>query len=269
MNNNLDPYAAPQTQTTDDLFDGELVPPRKVSGGRGAAWIREGYHLFRLAPGNWILMMLVYWFLIMALSMLPLVSMLVTVIQPVFIGGLFYATLRLDREGKLAVDDLFTGFRQQLGPLAIMGLITLAFSVVIFGGLALAMVGSFGLDLFLGNIDEADMANMDWEPMMLRFVLAMLIGLMLYIPLVMATWFAPGLIMLHNLPVIEAMKMSFSGCLKNIWPFLVYGIVAMLWMILAMLPLFLGLFVFFPVMIASIYCGYRDIFLSGEGAVDA
>ena len=54
-----------------------------------------------------------------------------------------------------------------------------------------------------------------------------------------------------------------SHCtLRNILPFLVYGIIAFVLLLLASIPLMLGLLVMMPVLIASIYTAYRDIYLS-------
>jgi len=49
---------------------------------------------------------------------------------------------------------------------------------------------------------------------------------------------------------------------RNIWPFLIYGIVFLLLFIVATIPLGLGLLVVSPMIWASIYSGYRDIYLS-------
>jgi uncharacterized membrane protein len=54
--------------------------------------------------------------------------------------------------------------------------------------------------------------------------------------------------------------MSFAACWKNALAFLVYGLVAFGLALLAMLTLGLGFIVFAPVMMASIYVSYRDIF---------
>ena len=56
------------------------------------------------------------------------------------------------------------------------------------------------------------------------------------------------------------MKVSFFGCLKNIVPFLLYGVVMMVLCVVAAIPVMLGYLVLGPVIIASIYTGYRDIF---------
>jgi len=56
------------------------------------------------------------------------------------------------------------------------------------------------------------------------------------------------------------MKMSFAGCLRNILPFLVYGLVGFGLAIAATIPLFLGWLVLGPVVSASLYTSYRDIY---------
>jgi uncharacterized membrane protein len=56
------------------------------------------------------------------------------------------------------------------------------------------------------------------------------------------------------------MKASFVGCLKNIVPFLLYGVVMIVLCIVAAIPAGLGFLVLGPVAVASMYTGYRDIF---------
>jgi uncharacterized membrane protein len=60
---------------------------------------------------------------------------------------------------------------------------------------------------------------------------------------------------------MDALKQSFSGCLKNIVPGLVYGIIGFVIGIIAFIPLGLGWLVWAPTLVASIYTGYRDIFI--------
>jgi uncharacterized membrane protein len=60
---------------------------------------------------------------------------------------------------------------------------------------------------------------------------------------------------------MEAMKSSFRGCLKNVVPFLLYGIVGLVLAIIAIIPVGLGFLVLGPVMWGSMYSSYRDIFV--------
>jgi len=65
---------------------------------------------------------------------------------------------------------------------------------------------------------------------------------------------------LEGVSPFYAMKLSFSACLKNMLPFLLYGFILLLLMFLAMLPFGLGLIILVPVMVAAMYTSYRDIF---------
>ena len=92
-------------------------------------------------------------------------------------------------------------------------------------------------------------------------VLAMLLFFALILPLVMSIWFAPALVALNDVPAVQAMKLSFIGCLKNFLPFLLYGIVLFLLGILAIIPIGLGLLLLVPTMICAQYVSYKEIFL--------
>ena len=94
----------------------------------------------------------------------------------------------------------------------------------------------------------------------LSVMLGFLVAMALMVPLYMALWFAPALVIFHGMKPVEALKSSFFACLKNVVPFLFYGVITMVLFVIASIPLGLGLLVMVPVMIASIYAGYRDIF---------
>jgi uncharacterized membrane protein len=94
----------------------------------------------------------------------------------------------------------------------------------------------------------------------LTFALVPLLILALSIPIYMAVWYASPLVVLNDLGVGDAMKASFVASLKNILPALVFGVCFFVLAILATIPLALGWLVLGPVLLASIYTGYRDIF---------
>jgi uncharacterized membrane protein len=91
-------------------------------------------------------------------------------------------------------------------------------------------------------------------------LLAVLVAMLLGIPLAMAMYFAPSLVALDAVPVLQAFRLSLIGCLKNILPFLLYGVIAVLLVFLGTIPLLLGLLVVIPLLTIAIYTAYRDIF---------
>jgi uncharacterized membrane protein len=95
---------------------------------------------------------------------------------------------------------------------------------------------------------------------LLAICIGLLVFLLLYLPLVMAIWFAPALVVLRGVEPLEAMRLSFNGCMRNIVPFLLYGVVGVGLSIVATIPLLLGWLVLGPVTIASLYTSYCDIY---------
>jgi uncharacterized membrane protein len=81
------------------------------------------------------------------------------------------------------------------------------------------------------------------------------------LPVGLAAYLAPQLIVLHDQPALTAMKMSFAGTMKNILPGLVFGLCAFGLVIVSMIPLFLGLLITGPILAITAYTVYRDIFV--------
>jgi uncharacterized membrane protein len=85
--------------------------------------------------------------------------------------------------------------------------------------------------------------------------------LVLSLPLVMLGWFAPALVMLEGQGTWAALGHSFTGCLRNMLPFLVYGLVGLVvFPLLVAVTFGLGMLVLVPVGLLSVHAAYRDIF---------
>jgi uncharacterized membrane protein len=150
---------------------------------------------------------------------------------------------------------LFAGFRSRTGTLIGVGAVYLAVSLIVMLVVGLSM--GVGMMSMMGAGDPEAAAAMGTS-----ILLAILIMFALMLPVIMAVWFAAPLVVFHDHGVTEAMKGSFVGCLRNIVPFLVYGVVLFVFSILATLPIGLGWLVLGPVLAASLYTGYRDIYLA-------
>lgn len=248
------PFAVPSTHVEDVHFtkSGALAAePNSLPAGNGKAWIAGGWEIFKRAPGVWIGMYVALLVLSVALSFVPIVNLAVNVLYPIFMGGLALGCKALDDGEELQFSHLFAGFQTNAGQLALVGVLYLVGMVligIVVGVLAVLLVGT-GMQGGMGGLP------------FLGTALLVLIGAAAAIPLAMAFWFAPTLVVLGGIPAWDAMKLSFSGSLRNIVPFLVYGLLLMLLGVIALIPLGLGLLVFGPVVFASIYAAYRDIYL--------
>lgn len=247
------PYSAPSAELTQPTGEQEfaLHDPRTVNAGRGMQWIVEGFNYFKQDAGIWIAICIIGFVLMMVFSFIPVVNVLIYLTTHIWMGGLMLGCKAQHDREPLQINHLFAGFRESLIPLLILSagvtLLTWIILAICLGSAFLPLMGIGG--------------EPNFNAMGMKFMLGILVAMALIIPISMMAWFAPALIVLHKVPVLQALTMSFQACIKNIVPFLIYGIVVFGLAILAMIPLGLGLLVLGPVIYASIFVAYKDIFV--------
>lgn len=109
-------------------------------------------------------------------------------------------------------------------------------------------------------------------------LIPMLLFLAFLVPLLMAFWFVPALIVIDKVKPVEAYKLSFKACNQNIGSFMVYGLFGFLVLLMYVFLIILAqsITLYFPLlgvpitimlelslmalMIISIYTSYEDIF---------
>jgi len=230
-----------------------IAHARVVPMGNGWNWIASAWPIFSRAAGVWIGMVVALLLIIIVAHLIPFIGAIaIQILWPVFVGGLMIASRTIDGGGQARFSQLFAGFQQRTGTLVTLGVVWLVVSFLIVA----VVVGITGVSVF---------ALMAASPEQVfaaaaTALLAALLILALMLPLVMATWFAPALIVFQGMGVAAAMKASFIGSLKNVLPFLLYGIIAMVAGVIASLPVGLGWLVLGPVLTASVYTSYRDIY---------
>jgi len=249
----INPNAAPRPPGADYQLEG-----RTVAAGRGWYWIVEAFAMFRKQPGIWILTAVILAVLVIVIGMIPLLGTFASALLfPILAGGLMIGCKDLDRGGALELEDLFAGFTQKTGDLVLVGAFNLFGWVVITFAAAAVIGGGVFMGVMRGDLTGAGIS-------IASMLIALLLVAGLSVPLYMATWFAPALIVLQEMAAGAALKASFFACLRNWIPFLVYGVVLLVLAIVAAIPFGLGYLVLVPVLAASIYTAYRDIFCAGQ-----
>jgi len=235
-----------------------MMEARSVSPMRGWQWIVDGFALFRLSPVIWIALFFVYLLIGMVLSVIPVVGpILLNLLAPVFMAGFMLGCRDLENGEELEINHLFAGFKRNTSQLITVGGLYLA-GVIVIVGIVFIMTGGAGISaMSAGHMFGEDVAATAAGS---GFLLAALVGLAVLVPLMMAYWFSPTLVVFHDMKAVDAMKVSFTACLRNIWPFTVYSLISMVLMLIAAIPLGLGLLVMIPTMTASLYISYKDIF---------
>jgi uncharacterized membrane protein len=253
---------APEPASTEGLK--LVLPGRVVPAGNGWDWITEGWRIFTRAPLMWIISIIIVFVCFVAVSLVPFLGHIASaLLQPVILAGYVVVSHSLDNGGEFEMDHLLAGFKKNFGNLVVVGLLFLLGEIVIlliFFAFVLLSVGSAILAAGTEEIVHVLMASI---PVVM---LAGLIMLALLVPLIAAYWFAPALVVMHDLQPMDAMKASLSACMRNFVPFLVYSIILLVLGILAAIPFGLGYLVLIPMTIAGIYVSYRDIFTEESAA---
>ena len=230
----------------------------QVYAKQGLQWILSGFYLFRRAPLAWFFVCFTLLLIGMSISLIPMVGQFIfTLISPVFLAGVMLGCKDMEQGRPLEMTHLFAAFKTNTVPLITLGGIYLVGQILIIG-LVMLIGGSQMTDMMLygKRVDESELMGV-----MSSFLTSFLVALTLSIPLMMASWFSPLLVVFHNMPPVIAMQKSFFACLRNFIPFQLYGFVLIILTIICVMPYGVGLVVLIPTIFASIYVSYKDIFL--------
>jgi uncharacterized membrane protein len=235
-------------------FDGRS---RAVGVDAAFVWLRFGWGVFMVNPFVWMastLILAVGFFALMVAGWIGalLTGLLAPVLAPVLAAGLLAMCRRATDEEVVGFSDLAAGFTTRTASLIALGVIYWAaiasIALLVFlllgGYMGTTAFGLMWFGLFAGGV----------------LFLALLLWL-LAIPLCMAMWFAPALVLFNGMSPCKACKASFWAILKNILPFLILGLIVNILSFLAMLPAGLGYLVLVPVLAGTVYASYRDVFL--------
>jgi len=246
---------------------GARVEARVVAPARGWQWLFEGFWLFRKTPVIWLALTIALGLMWAVSLVIPVLGpLLFNLLSPALFAGLMIGCRALESGKPLEIGHLFAGFRQHAAPLVTVGGVYLVGTVVVVG-IVLVVAGGSTLPVVLTK-PGTDIETLRAAARSMSLALA--VGAADYLPLLMVIWFAPLLVVFTGLAPVAAMKLSFTACVSNTVPFLVYGVaVLMVWVILS-LPAALGaaggllvvalLVASIPVLICSVYTSYRDIF---------
>jgi hypothetical protein len=246
---------------------------RIVPAARGAAWLSEGWRVFRTAPLAWLALIFAYVIITQVIAIVPLAGpALAAVLVPPFTVGFMAAARAGSRGAPVELAMLFEAFRTRPRPQVALGAVYAVCIVAVFGGATLAV----GPDVL-----RAAAADEMPDEERVRQVLSLAAVLMaLYAPVMMMFWFAPPLVAWHDAPLAKALFFSFFAFLLNWRAFLIYG--AIVGVVLAAAP-FLALqalaaalgpvsrnavggavmslvLIAMPTLFASFYASYRDVF---------
>jgi hypothetical protein len=259
---------------------GKEIVFARLSGDRGVHWLKVAFAMLSKARMPWLLMLLFYYVILVAINIIPVLGQLAApILKPIFAVGFLAAAWSQERGGTPHLVQLFAGFRSNLWALLPLGVVLLVGVTIAVMGTALIDDGKL-LDALSGRtpFDETLIADD-------RIEAAMLFSVACALPVMLALWFAPALVVFQDCTAWRALGVSFRAALANWRPIAVYGLVVFFaggvvpGLILELVALLvpasfaykIAIIVLMPYMalfIATLhisdYVSYREIFHAGE-----
>lgn len=232
--------------------------PRKVGASQGLQWVVEGFRLYRRNPLLLSAAFGVLFGVVMALGLVPLVgSSLSELASPLMVAGFMAAYRALDNGQELELPHFLAGVKGPAIPLMTVGAVQLLGTLVI--GQVMVGMGFDPQALMAAAQSQKDPAEV--QAILDRSMPALLTGLVLFTPLIMATWFAPALILFGGARPATALGVSLRAVARNWLAMLVNGLaLGLVLFVSALVPFLLGLLVAMPVLFGSLYASYQAIF---------
>jgi len=242
----------------------------KLPASTGWLWIKQGFALFRKQPGGLSTLFLGYMFVMIFLSLLPVLGQFVPLmLVPVFSIAFMRACVDIEQNKRITPLLLLSGFRKPaFTPLFALGTLYLAAAAAAVAVSTLADDGMLAKFL-MGRIEPDAQALKD-----ANLSGAILLALAVYVPAAMAFCFAAPLIYWQQMGLGKAIFFSFFAVLRALrafitfalgWFGIVMGVSVMVVLILGTSELATTLMVPVSVVLTvvlncSLYASYRQIF---------
>jgi len=254
----------------------------RYPAGRGGAWLREAFAMFSQARAPWLLLLLTYYIVMAVVDVIPVIGQIaVPILKPIFAVGFLAAAWGQERGQRPYFKQLFQGFTANLGALVPLGIVLLLGATAAIFATALVDGGAL-LDVLSGKTtpDEDALASGKMQA-------AMLFGVACALPVLLALWYAPALVVFHGCNAWRALGLSLRASLVNWKPLAIYGLLVIFYaavlpgLVMALIGLALPNRVAFAVALTvmmpyflflvatlhiSDYVSYRDIFHAEEKA---
>ena len=252
----------------------------RLPADRGVHWLKDAFLMLSRARIQWLLLLLFYYIVLGVIDVIPLLGQIAApILKPLFAVGFLAAAWSQERGGKPRLAQLFSGFRSNVWALLPLGVVLLVGITLAIMGTAMIDDGKL-LDVLSGKtrFDETVLADEQVQA-------AMLFAALCALPVMLALWFAPALVVFQDCSAWQALGTSLRAALANWRPIAVYGLMVFFCggvvpgIILAVVALIAPSSLAFPLAVVvlmpymalfvaalhiSDYVSYREIFHHGE-----
>lgn len=195
-----------------------LGQPRICEPRLGMTWLAKGFRLFHRQPLAWTLILFIYWAAMLMMAFVPILGAVVPLLLAPGLAMGFIEFARAVDEGRPAAPPLLiSAFKSGQGK-----------TMLLLGGwyvLEIAAILLVSLLIDGGAMIEWITAGRKPEPSeMPSTQTAALVSMLLYLPVMMAFWFAPQLVAWSDFTPVKALFFSFFAVWRNRGAFFRYAL---------------------------------------------
>ncbi len=253
------------TQAFDRKHGGALnetpyLDGRTVAASRLAGWLGSGLRAWRAQPTLWVAAFAACAVVITLLRFAVLLRPLVVLIAPLVAGALMVAQDRLRQGRPASLGEVVAAVREKSNALFAIGLFSGAIVVIGYMILFAMLNASLLASIMTTGLHSVSISYGGDTGM--RGVLESMVNVPIFAIAIASAWFAPALVVLHDVPPLEAMTASLNGAARN-WPIAAVFLAVLVGatLIAATVPLVASSLILTPILLLSIYDGYRDVFV--------
>ncbi|MBL8385323.1 MAG: hypothetical protein JNM90_19735 [Burkholderiales bacterium] len=199
---------------------------KRLPAMHGALWVAHGYRLFRAYPGLWFALCPLMWIALFMVMLVPFVGPVAgLVLMPGLTAGLMLAAAEAQRGRPPLPQALFAPLRARPRLQLQLGF---AYAAAVF---SIILILSW-----VAPSPEAPRPGRTALPDAMATLQLMLYALPLYVPVMLAFWFAPALVHWRGMSPGKALFFSLVASWRNLRAFVVYGLVWLTLQLLLPLP---------------------------------
>lgn len=221
-------------------------------------WLELGWRAVRAQPLLWFAAMLVCAAFSFACKLAPLVRPLIVLIAPLVVGALMVAQERVRIGRPASLREIGAAVNRHHNALLAIGL---ASGAIIVLGYVLAIAALHTSFVQSVVVNGEHHLSIRYGGDGVRGIVATLVAVPVFTVALGAAWFAPALVVLRDVSPLDAMVASLHGVARNWRTTLIYVVALTDAVLLAPhIPLIASALMLTPLMLLSIYGGYRDLY---------
>lgn len=186
-----------------------LPQPRMLESKAGQSWLTLGFRLFHKQPLAWTLILFIYWAAMLMLAFIPGLGVIIPLLlTPGLAFGFIAIAHSIDTHGSAAPLLLISGFRSERSKALLMLGVWYVLEIAAIMLVASMIDGGLLVEwIFMGTPPtEAQGANLR---------MSATVSILLYLPVMMAFWFAPQLVVWSGFTPLKALFFSFFAVWRN------------------------------------------------------